>query len=342
MVKVIASGRLDATWGERFSAAYAFSYVEWEEGTPPASPTELIERLRGYQVLITEEDHVTREVLEALPELALIIDTRAAPVNIDIDAATDHGVAVINTPGRNAEAVGDLTVMMMVMGARNVWEAMARARDGRWLELGLLPAYLLHQGIELPGKTIGLVGLGATGRATARRLAGFGVRLIAFDPFVAAEVATGLGVELVDLDTLLSTADFVWLHAPVTAGTRGMIGAREFGLMKPTAFFINSARAALVDQDAQVAALREGRIAGAVLDVYAREPLPLDDPLLTLPNVSLIPHLGGATREVADHQSQIAWDGLAAFIAGTPHNVVNPAAFERARARFTARAEDPS
>jgi phosphoglycerate dehydrogenase-like enzyme len=235
--------------------------------------------------------------------------------------------------------VGDLTVMVMIMAARNAWRAMTALRDGTWLELGLMPGYLSFQGHELPGKTVGLIGLGATGVATARRLAGFDVRLVSYDPYVSAATAADVGVELMELDALLKTADFVSLHAPLTPATTGMIGPRELALLKPSAYLINCARAGLVDGAALLEVLRERRIAGAVLDVFAREPLPLDDPLLELPNVVLLPHLGGATYEVMDHQARIAWDCLGAFLDGQLINVVNPAAVTAAHARL---AGDPS
>jgi phosphoglycerate dehydrogenase-like enzyme len=333
-LRVTSSGRMSERWIRRFSEAYDFSHHEWDGSQELASPEELTARIAGCQVLITEADPVTRDVLERSPSMAVIIDTRAAPINIDVEAASERGVVVMNTPGRNADAVGDLTVMMMIMAARNVWPAMTALRDGTWLELGLMPGYLAFQGHELPGKTVGLIGLGATGLATARRLAGFGVRLVAYDPYVAADTAAALGVELLELDALLRSADIVSLHAPLLPATEGMIGARELALLKPTAYLINGARAGLVDGQALLDALRERRIAGAVLDVFAREPLPLDDPLLELPNVVLLPHLGGATHEVTDHQARIAWDSLEAFLEGRPINVVNPVAIEAARERL--------
>lgn len=335
-LRVLSSGRLSERWLQRFSEAYDFSHYEWDESQPLATPDELVARIAGCPVLITEADPVTREVIARSPDLAIVIDTRAAPINIDVEAASEHGIVVINTPGRNADAVGDLTVMMLIMLARNAWPAMTALRDGTWMELGLMPGYLAFQGWELSGKTIGLIGLGATGLATARRLAGFDVRLVAYDPFVAADVAAAVGAELVELDGLLRMADFVSLHAPLLPATTGLIGARELKLLKPTAYLINGARAGLIDGEALLETLCERRIAGAALDVYTREPLPLDDSLLALPNVVLLPHLGGATHEVIDHQSRIAWDSLEAFLAGASINVVNRGAIPAARERLAA------
>ncbi len=333
-LRVLASGRLPDRWIERFAEAHDLTHVEWDESQPLASEDELVARIAGQQVLITEADEVTRSVIERSPELAIVIDTRAAPANVDVDAATEHGVIVINTPGRNADAVGDLTVMMMIMVMRNVWPGLTSVRDGLWVERGLLPSYLANQGFELREKTVGLVGLGATGLATARRLAGFGARLVTSDPFVAPDVAASVEAEPVELDELLRASDIVSLHVPLTPATAGMIGARELGLMKPTAFLINSARAALVDPAALVESLRARRIAGAALDVYTREPLPLDDPLLDLPNVVALPHLGGATREVSDHQTRIAWEALEVFLEGGDRNIVNKEAIPAARERL--------
>ena len=333
-LRVLSSGRLPERWARRFDEAYDFTHIQWDESQPVAGEAVLVARIAGYAVLVTEEDEVTRGVISRSPDLAVVIDTRAAPVNVDVEAATEHGVVVINTPGRNADAVGDLTVMMMVMISRNVWPAMVSVRDGLWVERGLLPSYLANQGFELRDKTIGLIGLGATGLATARRLAGFGSRLVAHDPFVEATVAAEVAVELVGLDELLGGADIVSLHVPLVPATSGMVGARELGLLKPTAFLINTARAGLIDADALIETLREERIAGAALDVFSREPLPLDDPLLELPNVVAVPHLGGATHEVTDHQSRIAWESLQAFLEGGAVNVVNPEAIPAARARL--------
>lgn len=333
-LRVVSSGRFSERWARRFDEAHDFTHVEWDESQPLATEDELVARVAGYQVLITEEDEVTRDVISRSPELAIVIDTRAAPVNVDVEAATERGVVVINTPGRNADAVGDLTVMMMIMLSRHVWPGMVSVRDGTWVERGLLPSYLANQGFELREKTIGLVGLGATGLATARRLAGFGARLVATDPFVSADAAAEVGAELVELDALLRTADIVSLHVPLLPATTGMIGARELGLLKPSAYLINSARAGLIDPGALLETLRAGRIAGAALDVFMREPLPSDDPLLDLPNVVALPHLGGATHEVSDHQSRIAWESLEAFLEGGAVNVVNPDAIPAARQRL--------
>ena len=202
-LRVLASGRLSERWSRKFAETHDFTHYEWEESQPPLSETDLTARIAGQQVFITEEDQVTRDVIARSPDLVVVIDTRAAPVNVDIEAATEHGVVVINTPGRNADAVGDLTVMMMIMVMRNVWPALKSVRDGTWIERGLLPSYLANQGFELRDKTVGLIGLGATGLATARRLAGFDTRLVAHDPFVAADLAARVEAELVELEQLL-------------------------------------------------------------------------------------------------------------------------------------------
>ncbi len=333
-LRILASTRIPDGWVARFAEAHDLTYQEWDDSQPPAGEDELVARLTGQQVLITEADQVTAEVIRRAADLAIVIDMRAAPVNVNVEAATEAGIVVINTPGRNADAVGDLTLAMMIMVARNVWPAMSAVRSGRWLERGLLPAYLDHQGMELPGKTVGLIGLGATGLATARRLLGFSVHLIAHDPFVDTAVAADVGARLVALDELLVASDFVSLHVPLMPATVGMIGARELELMRPTAFLINSARAKLVDGEALLDTLDHGRIGGAALDVYESEPLEAKDPLTEMSNVVLLPHIGGATHEVVDHQSRIAWECLETFLGGGARNIVNPEAMPAARRRL--------
>jgi phosphoglycerate dehydrogenase-like enzyme len=170
----------------------------------------------------------------------------------------------------------------------------------------------------------------------AKWLRGFDVdRMLGYDPFVSAETMAEWRIEKVELDDLLRRSDIVSLHAPATKATTGMIGAREFGLMKPSAYLINTARAALVDEASLIDMLTNQKIAGAALDVFYQEPISADHPLLQLPHVVALPHIGGASLEVADHHSRIAYENLMRFLSGEPINVVNPAALEAAQARLT-------
>lgn len=286
--------------------------------------TELIAAIRGADCLVTEADEITRRVMQECSDLKTVINCRGNSVNVDIQAATDEGVLIAGTPGRNSEAVADLCVCMMLMVARNIGLAMESLRNGMWANSPRATVYLACQGHELPEKTVGLVGLGTIGRGVARRLGGFGMEVLACDPFVTQSIADTVGARMVSLDELVTRSDFISLHAQVTPETRGMIGEREFGMMKPTAYLINTARAELVDEQAMMEALCEKRIAGAALDVYHKEPLQPDSLLLALPNVLLLPHIGGATYDVIRHQSKIAEANLEAVRQGrVPPTLVN-------------------
>jgi phosphoglycerate dehydrogenase-like enzyme len=323
-MRVFASGEITERWIERFEQDFEFEYDDtWVKGGA-LSENQLLGKLRGCHVLITELDEVSAEILEQLPDLMAIVDLRGSPVNIDMKAATEQGVVVMNTPGRNAEAVADITVMLMIMLARNVCSAMQSIQTNEWMEKGQIHNYFKHKGSELPGRTAGLVGFGAIGRKVAKRLLGFGMNILAYDPYVKeSDLAT-----MVDLPELLQSSDFVSMHAPVLPSTENMIGAAEFDLMKSTAFFINTARAKLVNEQALMTVLENGKIAGAGLDVFHREPLPADDPIFQMSNVAAIPHIGGATHDVAEHHSRMAYESVTGLLRGEAIHVVNMDAFD--------------
>ncbi len=333
-MRVFVSARITPAWIDRLSQRCQVDHYDWAAAGRMLTADEITARLSGCAVLITESDDIPAAVIEASPELAAIIDCRGTPVNIDLTAADRRGIVVVNTPGRNADAVAELTVALMIMVARNLLQGAEAMKDGRWVIGGKRWAYTTFQGDEVGGSTVGLIGLGAIGRRVAQRLACFGVRLLAHDPFVPAEQAEAMGVELVLLDGLLRQSDFVSLHLPDNDATKGMLGRRELGLMRPTAYLINTARAAVVDETALIDALSEKRIAGAALDVFHREPLEAESPLLRLPNVVCIPHLGGASKHVTTHQSRMAVEGLFGLLDGEPINVVNPEQLDRALARL--------
>ena len=271
---------------------------------------------------------VDANALRQLPDLRVVAACRGDAVNVDVEACTAFGIPVLFAPGRNAVAVADLAVGFMINLARKLPAAtqFLRREDctaGNMSKMG--QAFSQLQGRELWRKTIGLVGLGAVGRAVAKRLAGFEAEILVADPFVTPEQAALAGCRLTDLDTLLRRSDFVSLHAAVTPATTGMIGADEFAKMKPGAFFINTARAALIDEQALVDALESGHLGGAGLDTFAVEPPGFDHPLVQHPGVISTPHSAGNTVEVADHQGESVSAALVQLLRGeTPRCVLNP------------------
>jgi D-3-phosphoglycerate dehydrogenase len=253
-------------------------------------------------------------VLE-LPLLA-VASTRGDPNNVDIPACTAAGIPVLNAPGRNADAVAEMALALLFSLNRHVLGADHDVRTGDVYSGGTIP-YQRFRAWELNGQTAGLVGLGAVGRALAWRLKGLGLTVNAYDPYNPEATHS--------LEDLLATSDIISIHAPVTEGTTGMIGAAQFAQMKDGAVYINTARAQLHDTDALVAALQSGKVSAAGLDHFAGEMLATDHPLVSMPNVVLTPHIGGATYDTEARQAgMIAGDLELLFSGQRPRFVINP------------------
>lgn len=285
------------------------------------SDEQLAERVEKEDatIIVAEGDRVGPTTL-SLP-LAVVGATRGDPTNVDVAAATERGVPVLNAPGRNADAVAELTVGLLFAAARHVVPADGDVRAGQIYKDGTIP-YQRFRGWELAGRTAGIVGFGAIGRALAWRLEGLGMRVIAHDPY--ADDAK------YELDDLLAEADVVSMHAPVTPDTMQMIGADQFARMKPGAIYLNAARAALHSVDALVAALESGHLAGAGLDHFDGEHLDPSSPLAQLPNVVLTPHIGGATYNTEANHSRMIAEDIAAVLRGEkPQRCVNPEVLTR-------------
>lgn len=243
---------------------------------------------------------------------------------IDIPAATRQGIVVTYTPGMLDDAVADYTFALLLCLARRVHEGHAAMREGGWK---------IEWGNDVAGKTLGIIGCGRIGMAVARRASGFAMRLLAYNRTPKPE-AEKLGANFVSLDDLLAQSDFISIHAALTPETRGMIGEAEFRKMKPGVFLINTARGALVDETALVKALVEKQIAGAAIDVFATEPLPVDSPLRTTPHLLLSPHQGSSSRETGEHVSNAATKAIVDLMQGRqPENVLNPLVFESSQLR---------
>jgi phosphoglycerate dehydrogenase-like enzyme len=252
------------------------------------------------------------ELLERLPNLRLLVTTGQRNASIDLGAAARQGVTVCGTEG-SWQATTELAFGLMLALARHIPQEYAAIRDGGWQTT---------VGVSLDGRTLGIVGLGRLGSAAARIGAAFGMRLIAWSENLTAERAAECGAELVSKDDLFAAADFVTIHLVLSRRTRGLIGARELGLMKPTAFLVNTSRGPIIDEAALLAALEGGTIAGAGLDVFDREPLPVDHPLRSAPNTALTPHLGYVTEDTYRLFFEQTVEDIEAFLAGQPVRVI--------------------
>jgi D-3-phosphoglycerate dehydrogenase len=283
-------------------------------------PAEIARAVAGHEVLIVHGAPVSAEVLDAAP-IRLVCCARGGPVNVDVAAATDRGIPVVNTPGKNAAAVAELTIAFALLLIRTVPRACrSLAERGRLAESVFGGEEFF--GREAASVTLGLVGLGRVGREVAVRARALGFALLAHDPLLP-DVADG--VDMVPLEALLERSDIVSLHARATPHNRHMFSHAEFARMRPGACFINTARESLVDEPALQAALDQGRLAGAGLDVLERPPPGTRHPLLVTPNVLVTPHIGGATTETLARGAQRAVAALASLLDGqVPNDVMNP------------------
>ncbi len=278
------------------------------------SPDELVERLSGHDVLVVHGAPVSDAVLDS-PGLRLVCCARGGPVNIDSGAAAARGIPVTTTPGKNANAVVELTIAFLIMLARGIRRSQDFLLDGGALGQSAFEGAEFF-GLELQGKTLGLVGYGQVGRRVGGAAKALGMRVRVYDPIVAAADLDNC-VESASLERLLATSDFVSLHARASSENENMIAAAEFAAMQPGAFFVNTARESLVDEDALLAALSSGHLAGAALDVV-RPPAAGTHPLLDLENVVLTPHIGGATAETIDRGIAMIADEIERFANGLP------------------------
>lgn len=287
----------------------------WEDDMPPPYET-LIERSSGKDgVLSMLTDRIDAGFMDAVGTNLKVVSQMAVGYdNIDVQAAQERGIAIGNTPGVLTDTTADLAFALLLTAARRIVEGVRYIENDEWKMWH--PTVMLGQ--DVSGATLGIVGFGRIGKAVARRAAGFNMRILVYSPSLNDEEAREEKVERADLDSLLRQSDFVSLHTPLNEATRHLINRDTLNLMKPNAILINTARGGVVDQDALYDALVNGDIGGAALDVTTPEPLRADHPLLKLPNVVIVPHVGSATIGTRGQMAAMAADNLIAGVLGKP------------------------
>lgn len=293
----------------------------WQDELPP--PREvLLSKVRNVDGLLSLlTDKIDAMLMDNAPKLRVISNCAVGFDNIDVPAATQRGIAVGNTPGVLTETTADFAFALLMAAARRVVEGDRYTRAGKWKTWGL--TVLLGQ--DVYAATLGLIGLGRIGAAVAKRAKGFEMRVLYYDPYRREDLEKQLGITFADLDTVVREADFVSVHTPLTTETRHLVNAALLRKMKKTAILINTSRGPVVDQAALYAALRDGVIAGAALDVTDPEPIAMNDPLLTLENCIIAPHIASASVTTRTKMAVMAAENLLAGLRGEPlPNPVNP------------------
>lgn len=281
------------------------------------SPEELIERIKDYDALaIRSGTKVTAEVIAAAEKLKVVGRAGVGVDNIDIDAATKKGIIVVNTPGGNTISAAEHTIAMMLSLARNIPQANNSLKAGEWNRKK-------YTGVEVYNKTLGIVGLGRIGAEIATRMKSFGMHILAYDPFVTEERAADLGIKLASLDEIFRESDFITVHTPLTKETRNLIDDEEFKIMKPGVRLINCARGGIINEEALARAVAEGRVAGAAVDVFTKEP-PTGNPIIEQNGIVVTPHLGASTAEAQVNVAVAVAEQILAVARGDfPSNALN-------------------
>lgn len=301
------------------------SYESWLDTNRLQDPDELAQRIVGERVdvLVVEADFVFEEIFEGAPNLRMVGVCRNALNQIDVDSATEHGVAVTHAPGRNTAAVAEMTLGLMLALARRIPQAHGTIAGAGWRDPSL--GYRRFRGREIGGADVGVIGFGQIGRAVARLCIALGARVRAYDPFVPERQMRAIGVAQATLEEIARKSDFVTLHVADTPETHGMIDDGFLGRMRPGAFVVNTSTGAAIDTAALVAALESGALGGAALDVFEGQPLPVSSPLMAAPNLLMTPHVGGATMETVERHSRMLSGEIERLRTGKPlRYVVNP------------------
>ncbi len=282
------------------------------------SEAELLPLVKDVEAMVVRsETKITRKLIEAAPKLRVVGRAGVGVDNVDVEAATQRGIVVMNTPSGNTISTAELTFSMLMALARKIPQAHASMKAGEWNRKAF-------QGVELYNKTLGILGMGRIGTEVARRAIVFGMRVLAYDPYLTLSRANALQVELVELDEIFARADFITVHMPMSDETKGMINAAAFAKMKPGARVLNCARGGIINETDLYEAIKSGKIAGAALDVYETEPLPKDFPLRDLPQVIMTPHLGASTEEAQENVGIEVAEAITDYLLnGAVRNAVN-------------------
>lgn len=306
MAKILVSDQISEKGLELLSKEMEVDYL------PGLSKEEILQRIAEYDALMVRSGtKVTRDIIEAGTNLKIIGRAGVGVDNIDVEAATERGIVVVNSPGGNTRAAAEHTIALMLALARNIPQAHMMLKQGEWKRSKFM-------GMEVYGKTLGVIGFGRIGREVAKRAQGLGMEVIAYDPYISEESAERIGVQLVDLPTLLQKADIITIHTPLTKETKHLLGEEELKKMKKGAKIINTARGGIVDEIALAKAIEEGIIGGAAIDVFEQEPPPPDHPLLKLEQVIVTPHLGASTVEAQEYVAVDVAEQIVNFFKGIP------------------------
>ena len=314
----------EAEWKESHKVLKEIAEVKTGEPSVTYTENQLIREIKDIAALIiTSQHHVTRRVIEAAKKLKVIVKYGSKPGidNVDLKAATEKGIIVCYTPYANSDSVSEHTMSLILALLKKLYVTSFQLRQGKWRDKSLL-------GYQLLGKTVGIIGLGNIGCNFVEKIRGFGVKLLAYDPYVSEEHAKQVGVRLVDFKTLLKESDIITIHAALTEETVHLIGEKELKLIKKSAFIVNTARGAIMDEKALIKALREGWIAGAALDVFEEEPPKHDNPLFKMDNVLVTPHFASCTYEAYQREAFMAVEQVLKVLRGKkPKFVANPEVF---------------
>ena len=282
------------------------------------TPEKLVNTINEYDgIVVRSRTKVTREVIENASNLKIIARAGVGVDNIDLNAATEKGIMVVNSPESTSITVAEHTMGLLLNVARKISIADKSVKSGKWEKKRFM-------GVELRKKTLGIIGMGRIGSQVVNRCKAFEMDAMAYDPYLPKEVAKQMGVELTDLESVLKNADFITIHVPLTPETKHLISTDEFEIMKDSAFIANCARGGIIDEEALYVALSENKIGGAALDVYEEEPPAKDSKLLELDNIVLTPHIAASTKEAQRDAAIIVADEIIdLFKGGTPQNVLN-------------------